>query len=180
MLNIHFHSKSEKTFKSWHTVAQSGTLWHTFLRYNMPAQNRKRGDSFGVDPKNREKTENALVKSAINGTLSRKLKKYLKECRISPSPESKKEVGRLPTLAGFCAALGCGTTAAIQLQQLFPDCYDYICAVLEDEALNSPRSPALINAYLKERFNYGEKSVIAPTCNVIQPIFEHDILEDGA
>lgn len=142
----------------------------------MPAQNRKRGDKLGVSQNAREKSENALVRAAETGCLSRKLKKYLKICREQSSTEGKKELVRLPTLAGFCAMLGCGTAAIAELQQQYPNGYDYVCAVLEDEALNSSRSPALLNAYLKERFRYGEK---AEADGILQPIFEHDILEDG-
>jgi len=127
-----------------------------------------------------ESNENTLVESATDGSLSRKLKRYLKECHTSSSSDTKKEGGRLPTLAGFCAKLGCGTSAAIRLREVFPSCYDYVCAVLEDEALNSSRSPALLNAYLKEHFSYGEKAVSTPNGAPILPIFEHDILEDGA
>jgi len=36
------------------------------------------------------------------------------------------------------------------------------------------------NAYLKEHFSYGEKAVSTPNGAPILPIFEHDILEDGA
>lgn len=115
--------------------------------------------------------------AARTGSLSRKLKKYLKLCREQSGNEGKKEAVRLPTLAGFCAMLGCGTAAVEQLQRQYPDGYDYVCAVLEDEALNSSRSPALLNAYLKERFRYGEKATEED--GPLQPIFEHDILEDG-
>ena len=120
------------------------------------------------------------MESATNGSLSRKLKRYLKECHTSSVSDTKKESGRLPTLAGFCARMGCGTAAVTKLREVFPSCYDYVCAVLEDEALNSSRSPALINAYLKEHFNYGEKADRALNELPVLPIFEHDILEDGA
>ena len=50
---------------------------------------------------------------------------------------------------------------------------------MEDEVLNSARSPALLNAYLKERLGYGEKSNADTTEQVLLPVFEHDILEDG-
>ena len=142
----------------------------------MLAQNRKRGDKLGVTKQARGAPENALVRAAETGVLSRKLKKYLKSCREQSNTEGKKETARLPTLAGFCAMLGCGTASVAELQEQYPEGYDYVCAVLEDEALNSSRSPALLNAYLKERFRYGEK---IDTEGVLQPIFEHDILEDG-
>ena len=143
----------------------------------MLAQNRKRGDTLGVRKNARKTPTNALVQAARSGSLSRKLKKYLKSCREQASTDGKKETARLPTLAGFCAMLGCGTAAIAELIEQYPNGYDYLCAVLEDEALNSSRSPALLNAYLKERFRYGEKAEVD---GALQPIFEHDILEDGA
>ena len=122
--------------------------------------------------------ENALLRAAKNGTLARKLKKYVKSCRPPPDADPKRDLGRLPTLAGFCGTLGCGTSAVMELQQQYPPLFAYLCAVLEDEALNSTRSPTIVNAYLKEHFGYGEK----PTENedeALRLIFEHDILEDG-
>jgi hypothetical protein len=107
------------------------------------------------------------------------LKKYLKSCRPAPDADPKKDTGRLPNLAGFCASLGCGTASVSRLREKYPQHFDYLCAVMEDEVLNSARSPALLNAYLKERLGYGEKSNADATEQVLLPVFEHDILEDG-
>lgn len=122
----------------------------------------------------------ALLHAAAEGTLPRKLKKYLKECRPPPDSDPKKDPGRLPTLSGFCGMLGCGLQAAERMAQEYPSEYDFLCAVLEDEALNSARPPALLNAYLKERLGYGERPDPHADEGPLQPIFEHDILEDGA
>ena len=75
--------------------------------------------------------------------------------------------------------LGCGLTAAQELETEFPAQFDYLCAVLEDEALNSARAPALLNSYLKERLGYGTRGEERGKDGFLQPIFEHDILEDG-
>lgn len=85
----------------------------------------------------------------------------------------------MPNLAGFCGFLKCGSSAMEELRRDFPAQYDYVCAVLEDEALNSSRSPAVINTYLKEKFGYGEKSTPHDAGN-FRLVFEHDITEDGA
>jgi hypothetical protein len=120
----------------------------------------------------------ALIRAAKEGSLARKLKQYVKSCRPPPDADPKKE-GRLPTLAGFCGKLGCGIASVPELQKQFPEQFEYLCAVLEDEALNATRcSPTIVNAYLKEHFGYGEK---APDVEEekVRLIFEHDILEDG-
>ena len=123
--------------------------------------------------------ENALLRAAKNGSLSRKLKSYVKSCRPPPDADPKRDTGRLPTLAGFCGSLGCGTSAVLELQKQYPPLFAYLCAVLEDEALNSTRSPTIVNAYLKEHFGYGEKAT-EPEDEAIRLIFEHDIREDGS
>lgn len=123
-------------------------------------------------------SESALVRAAKEGSLARKLKQYVKSCRPPPDADPKKE-GRLPTLAGFCGKLGCGVSAVPELQRQFPEQFEYLCAVLEDEALNATRcSPTIVNAYLKEHFGYGEKAPEADE-EAVRLIFEHDILEDG-
>lgn len=124
--------------------------------------------------------ENALIDAARGGVLPRKIKRYLSACRPPADADPKKEIGRLPTLAGFCSSLGCGLGAAEELAHTYPEDFDYLCAVLEDEALNSARSPTLINTYLKERLRYGERVEAASSEASVQPIFEHDILEDGS
>ncbi len=125
----------------------------------------------------KEKKQNPLLCAAEQKKLGGLLKKYLKGCRPPPQADPKKEPGRFPNLAGFCAMLGCGVEAGRELEQAFPKLYGHLLAVLEDEALNSGRSPALLNAYLKERLGYGEKGEAAEP--LLQPVFEHDILEDG-
>ena len=128
---------------------------------------------------NSKEHRNALIRSACDGSLPKKIKKYLASCRPPPDSDPKKDGGRLPTLAGFCSSLQCGLQAAAELEQEYPLEFDYLCAVLEDEALNSTKSPTLLNHYLKERLRYGEKNDVGNDC-IPQPIFEHDILEDGA
>ena len=123
---------------------------------------------------NQTEPVNTLIHAAKHGTLSRKLKAYLKSCR---SPDPKKQDERLPNFAGFCASLGCGTRALDALRKAMPDVFDYLAAVLEDEALNSSRSPAIVNAYIKEKFGGRENGAGDAG---LQLFFEHNILEDGA
>ena len=140
---------------------------------------QKGGDDIGVNKKDEAEKGSPIVRAARDGTLSKKLKKYLWDCRPPEDADPKKDPGRLPTLAGFCGSLGCGIGAAAELKQGFPDLFDYVAAVLEDEALNSGRSPALLNAYLKERLGYGDKPEKENDGDGVQLIFAHDILEDG-
>ena len=131
----------------------------------------------GVNEKKNESDENPLLSAAREGSMATKLKQYLKSCRPPPDADPKKDIGRLANMAGFCAWLGCGISALEELKREFPPVFDYLCAVMEDEALNSGRSPALLNTYLKERCGFGEKQEGGAVD--IRPVFEHDILEDG-
>lgn len=126
----------------------------------------------------REERRNPLLRAAADGSLPRKLKKYVASCRPPPSSDPKRE-GRLPNLAGFCSMLRCGTSAIEEFRCEYPQEFDYVCAVLEDEALNSSRSPAIVNAYLKEKFRYGERGEATGRESDVRLVFEHDILEDG-
>lgn len=127
---------------------------------------------------------NAMIKSAACGRLSRRLKEYLTTCRPPPDADPKKNPGSFPNLAGFCRYLGCGMSASEELRATYPAQYDFICAALEDEALNFSLSPTVLTAYLKQRLGYGEKldaaSAGSAECGQLQLIFEHDITEDGA
>ncbi len=138
---------------------------------------QKGGDSHGMREK--EDGKSALLRAAENGSLGRQLRKYLRSCRSNEESDSKKDGGRLPTLAGFCGMLGCGISAADELRRVYPSQFDYISAVLEDEALNSGRSSTIVNAYLKERLGYGEKGESGGESEPLQLVFAHDILEDG-
>ena len=56
--------------------------------------------------------------------------------------------------------------------------YGKILTVLEDEALNSGLSPALVSSYLKKRLGYdGIKA--QESSSQLEIKFEHDIFEDG-
>ena len=121
-----------------------------------------------------------LESAAENGRLEKLLRRYLKSCREA---EDGKKGGRFPNMAGFCRWLGCGIGSLDRLRAADPDAADYLCAVMEDEALNSPvLSPTVVGAYLKRRLAYGEKapgSASSADCGEVRLVFEHDIAEDG-
>ncbi len=95
-----------------------------------------------------------------------------------------KKGGRFPNLAGFCRYLGMGIESFLLLMKERQEEYDLLCAVFEDEALNSSLSPTLLSSYLKRYFGYGEKmgAESASACELeqLKIVFEHDIDEDGA
>jgi len=54
-------------------------------------------------------------------------------------------------------------------------------ALFEDEALNSDKNATILNAYIKERLEFGEKKEGGATLPVgdVRLVFEHDVTEDG-
>ena len=91
---------------------------------------------------------------------------------------------RLPNLAGFCRFLGVGTAQMERLSDEEPETYDTLCAVFEDEALNSGVSASVLTPYFKRRLGYGERVASPPAGGyddgTVKLVFDHDIWEDGA
>ncbi len=90
----------------------------------------------------------------------------------------------LPNIAGFCRSLGVGVSEFEGLRSSHPEIHSALCAVFEDEALNSRVSPSVLALYLRGRLDYGDrrgseeekKEVDAP----LTVVFEHDVLDDGS
>ena len=104
---------------------------------------------------------------------------YVEFCRSEITGKTK---SRFPNIAGFCRYLGVGVEALEESLREYPESYDVLCAVFEDEALNSELSPTVITAYLKQRLGYGEKSEVRQaSCQLpeLKLVFDHDIFEDG-
>lgn len=129
---------------------------------------------------NRLKRE-SLEQITERGKLPMHLEKYIRECK---NVEEGKKGGRFPNLAGFCRWLGCGLGELETLRLTHPAEVDYLTAVMEDEALNTPAiSPTVVSAYLKRRLGYAEKpdtAAVQTDCGEVRLIFDHDISEDGA
>ena len=68
-----------------------------------------------------------------------------------------------------------------KVESKWPELYGALLALFEDEALNSDKSATVLNTYIKERLNYGEKNEGGATLPVgdVRLVFEHDIEEDG-
>ncbi len=108
-------------------------------------------------------------------------KEYILRCYACG--DGGKNGGRFPNMAGFCRYLGVGVEQfGIRMQERQEE-YDTLCAMFEDEALNSGLSATLISAYLKRHLGYGEKQEATGKSSValdpIQLVFEHDIFVDG-
>ena len=124
-----------------------------------------------------------VTDSLNGGEITALLEQYLKSCREERVIEREKEDKRkkertFPNLAGFCRFIGVGASDLEAYGKENPSEYEKILTVLEDEALNSGVSPALVSAYLKKRLGYGG---IKPTDSgsQLEIKFEHDIFEDG-
>ena len=67
-------------------------------------------------------------------------------------------------------------------QKKYPEEFEKLFAVFEDEALNSQISPSLLSTYLKKRLGYSDASESTQTevdTDKIKLIFDHDIFVDG-
>lgn len=82
-------------------------------------------------------------------------------------------------LAGLCRYIGIGLSDLAVFSEEYPDEYDKLHAVFEDEALNSDVSPTILSAYLKKRLAYTKESDGAEEAKEVRYCFEHDIFADG-
>ena len=146
---------------------------------------------------NNEHSE-AVERACAMGIIERLAEEYLNFCYTNDSkekesesdektstPKRKKEKEqsfRFPNIAGFCRYFGIGRSRYERLSKKYPEEFEKLLAVFEDEALNSQISPSLLTAYLKKRLGYGdtadaEKSEV--DTGQLKLIFDHDLLSDG-
>ena len=129
----------------------------------------------------KERVELCNVKTCKR--LPRLFREYVESCRPPPDADPKKNVGKLPNLAGFCRFLGCGIAEFERLRDYDPVLADHIRTALEDELLSVATSPTLLCLYLKRRLGYGteeENPSKEISAGEVRLIFDHDIEEDGA
>ncbi len=90
--------------------------------------------------------------------------------------------GKIPNIAGFCRFSGTAISEFEKLKQSRPHHYSALCAVLEDEALNSEMPASILSVYLKQRLGYSgekpEESGISESGH-LKLIFDHDAYKDG-
>ena len=121
--------------------------------------------------------------ACCSGTLSELVEEYLSDCAAQrediAKKTSKKAVRGFPNVAGFCRYFHIGESEYAALEKKYPEDFDYLRAVFEDEALNSDISPTVISAYLKKRLGYERGYGGEIQDGQLKIVFEHDILEDG-
>ncbi len=86
---------------------------------------------------------------------------------------------RFPNLAGLCRYVGTGLSDLEALRGDYPEEYDKLLAIFEDEALNSEISSTLLSAYLKKRIAYTTCKESTDNSKEVRYSFEHDIFADG-
>lgn len=135
------------------------------------------------------------VRSAFAaGQMPSLLERYLMECGACTTRDgvgkdgerNVKKARRLPNPAGFCRFLGLSREAFSELFLEFPHEAGRICAVFEDEALNSDLPASILSLYLKYLLTGGaeiprgtEEDAGENGEGAILVTFEHDILTDG-
>ena len=132
-----------------------------------------------------------LRRACERGRLLQLAEKYVLWCDMAAqntkeegneAKKQKRKSARLPNVAGFCRFLGIGASEYASLSKSYPDEFEKVECLFEDEALNSEVSPTLLGVYLKRRLGYDESTKIQKNdvdVGALKLIFEHDILADG-
>lgn len=97
----------------------------------------------------------------------------------SDTPSKKTAKGRFPNVAGFCRFMKTGIGELEALESEYPEEYERILSVFEDEALNSDLSSALLSSYMKKRLFYEKAVSESKREGEVKVCFEHDIFGDG-
>ena len=139
-----------------------------------------------------DKEGSELIESACaNGTLITLAEQYINSCNSDEdndkeekngAKKQKKKNGRFTNFAGFCRYVGIGDTEYAKLSKKYPEEFEKLACVLEDEALNSEISPSLLGVYLKKRLGYDDSAKAQKNdvdMGQLKLIFEHDIIADG-
>ena len=119
-----------------------------------------------------------LMRACRDKKLIGYAEEYLRLCENDGSEKSgtRRKERRFPNVAGFCRYMRVGAAELENVRESYPEQYDALCAIFEDEALNSDVSSALIGSYLKKRLGYSEKDEREGAISVC---FEHDVIADG-
>ena len=127
-----------------------------------------------------------LKKIWTRGELIPLAEEYIRNCKLSGDIEARgsgkgRSQERFPNIAGFARTLGVGVSNIKNIESKWPELYGALLALFEDEALNSDKNATVLNAYIKERLNFGEKKEGGATLPVgdVRLVFDHDIGEDG-
>lgn len=136
-----------------------------------------------------KETSVTLESSLESGNLLFLAEQYVNSCNRDTDKEEKgdakkqkKKSGRFPNVAGFCRFLGIGESEYSRLSKKYPEEFEKLSCVLEDEALNSEISPSLLGVYLKRRLGYDDTARTEKKdvdVGQLRLVFEHDIISDG-
>ena len=132
------------------------------------------------------KTHGVMSELCKNGILEYIVDEYIYSCH-SPVAQSSddpvktraKQKNRFANIAGLCRYIGVGLSDIAALHSDYPEEYDKLIAIFEDEALNSDVSPTLLSAYLKKRIAYATDKEQSDSTKEVRYCFEHDIFADG-
>ena len=141
-----------------------------------------------------KKSPELIQKACDSGALDSLAEEYIVFCHTfkeneeededasSSKKKKQNDCTRFPNVAGFCRYFGIGQQKFERLSKKYPEEFEKLSAILEDEALNSEISASVLTAYLKKRLGYSdsdkpEKSEI--DTGQMRLVFEHDILSDG-
>ena len=142
-----------------------------------------------------DKKSPELIQSACDtGALDKLAEEYIIFCHTfkenneedendgSAKKKKQTDAQRFPNVAGFCRYFGIGQQRLERLSKKYPEEFEKLSAILEDEALNSEISASVLTAYLKKRLGYSDtdksdKSEVE--AGQMRLVFEHDILADG-
>ncbi len=128
-----------------------------------------------------EESVGVLCELCGSGALWDTVDSYLGECGMSPQEDASKRgkrLGRFPNLAGLCRYVHTGLGDLQDLCRRFPQEYDRLLAIFEDEALNCALSSTLLTPYIKKRLHYLDSETQSSNKEV-RYSFEHDIYADG-
>ena len=101
------------------------------------------------------------------------------------SAKKKDKNERFPNIAGFCRYFGIGRDKYERLSKKYPEEFELLSAIFEDEALNSKISPSIVMAYLKRRLGYSDTDSSESSreseieAGQLTLVFDHDIFKDG-
>ena len=132
--------------------------------------------------------DSSLGTACYCGLLDAFIDEYITYCqRVSEDREggnaekrsAKKNKNRFPNVAGFCRYFNIGSKEYEALAAKYPNEFDRLYAIFEDEAFNSDVSPTLLSAYLKKRLGYEKREGSEIFDGQLKVLFDHDIMEDG-
>ena len=130
----------------------------------------------------------SIEQACLCGCLDALVDEYLIYCHKSSSEtvkegddkkSAKKNKNRFPNVAGFCRYFHIGSSEYETLAAKYPNEFDKLRVVFEDEAFNSEISPTLLSAYLKKRLGYEKNEGSEVYEGELRVVFDHDIMEDG-